>query len=161
MTWHDPCVRTHRGTAWRARWFGLRRGLGLSAPKLPAPRLAGPYPPGPAPRAAARDRRRLSGIERALTTGTPALASMFTMFNQLTEGEAPAGVERVPPPGWPRSRALHLAVLLTLAAIAALCVTLSTQLHSAAHSCPAAAVAGTTISAPVHGLTCHAYATSK
>jgi hypothetical protein len=155
MTMHDPFARMSR----RTRWFSLRRGLGLPDSKLPRLKLSRPYRPGPGLRASARDRRRLSRIERALTADMPALASMFTMFNRLTVGEQPAGVEWVPSPAWRRPRAVHLAVLLALAAIAALCLTLSTQLHSAARSCSGAA--GMTTSAPVRSPTCHAYATTK
>lgn len=155
MTMQDPFARMSR----RTRWFSLRRGLGLPDSKLPRLELSRPNQGGPGLRASARDRRRLSRIERALTADMPALASMFTMFNRLTAGEQPPGVERVPPPAWRRPRAVHLAVLLALAAIAALCLTLSTQLHSAARSCSGAA--GMTTSAPVRSPTCHAYATTK
>jgi hypothetical protein len=155
MTMQGPFARMSR----RTRWFSLRRGLGLPDSKLPRLKLSRPYQPGPGLRASARDRRRLSRIERALTADMPALASMFTMFNRLTAGEQPPGVEWVPSPAWRRPRAVHLAVLLALAAIAALCLTLSTQLHSAARSCTSAA--GITTSAPVRSPTCHAYATTK
>jgi hypothetical protein len=155
MTMHGPFARLSR----RTRWFSLRRGLGLPDSKPPRLRLPRPYQRGPGPRASASDRRRLSRIERALTADMPVLASMFTMFNRLTAGEQPAGVEWVPPPAWRRPRAVHLAVLLALAAIAALCLTLSTQLHSAARSCSGAA--RMTTSAPVRSPTCHAYATTK
>jgi hypothetical protein len=155
MTTQDPFARMGR----RTRWFSLRRGLGLPNSKLPRLKLSRPYQPRPGLRASARERRRLARIERALTADMPVLASMFTMFNRLTAEERPAGVERVPPPAWPRPRAVHLAVLLALAAIAALCLTLSIQLHSAARSCSGAA--GMTTSAPVRSPTCHAYATTK
>jgi hypothetical protein len=149
----------------RARWFGLRPWLGLPAQNLPAQNLPGrklsrSFQGGSGPLGSARERRRLSGIERALAADTPALASMFTMFSRLTEGERPAGLERVPPRAWPGPRAVHLAILLALAAVAALCLTLSTQLHSAARSCTGTAAA-TSTSAPVRSVTCHAYATTK
>jgi DUF3040 family protein len=154
MTMQDPFARMSR----RTRWFSLRRGLGLPGSGLARLKLSRPYRPGPGLRASARERRRLARIERALTADMPVLASMFTMFNRLTAGEQPASVEWVPSPAR-RPRGVHLAVLLALAAIAALCLTLSTQLHSAARSCSGAA--RMTTSAPVRSPTCHAYATTK
>jgi hypothetical protein len=142
MTMQDPFARMSR----RTRWFSLRRGLGLPGSGLARLKLSRPYRPGPGLRASARERRRLARIERALTADMPVLASMFTMFNRLTAGEQPASVEWVPSPAR-RPRGVHLAVLLALAAIAALCLTLSTQLHSAARSCSGAA--RMTTSAPV------------
>jgi hypothetical protein len=156
MTLHDPFARMRR----RARWFGFRPWLGLPAQELPGRKLSRSFQGGPGLRASARERRRLSGIERALAADTPVLASMFTMFSRLTEGEQPAGLERVPSRAWPGPRAVHLAILLALAAVAALCLTLSTQLHSAARSCTGAAT-GTGTSAPVRSASCHAYATTK
>ena len=154
MTMQDPFARM----SGRTRWFSLRRGLGLPDSGLARLKLSRPYRPGPGLRASARERRRLARIERALTADMPVLASMFTMFNRLTAGEQPASVEWVPSPAR-RPRGVHLAVLLALAAIAALCLTLSTQLHSAARSCSGAA--RMTTSAPVRSPTCHAYATTK
>lgn len=86
-----------------------------------------------------RGRRRLAAIERDLTADEPVLAAKFAVFGQLGDGEPPAGAERVPPPAW--SRSVRLAVLFILAAIVALCVTLSIQLNSVTRPCPAAAAA--------------------
>jgi len=188
MSLHD--LFTHGGRA-RARRFRLRlarRELGLPGPP-------GRWPGGA--RSAARGRRRLAAIDRALATETPRLASMFAMFNDLAAGE-PVGAERLSSRAWsrswPRPRPTHVAILATLAAIATLCVVLSTHVHSvrpclvsaaaspgasppassppalsvlssaAPPSVPAAAgrasgVPGAAAFAPVHGLTCQAYAT--
>lgn len=113
-------------------------------------------------------RRRLAAIERALTADAPALSAKFAVFNQLTDGERPTGAERVPAPSLPRLRAVQLATLLVLAAIIAVCVTLSTQLRPAGSSCQASAAAaaaataaGTSAPVPVHAVGCHAYPATK
>ena len=145
MTLHDPSVGMSSGWDWRLRWPRTRRGLGRFRPKPAGPgaRVRGPY------------RRKLAAIERALVADTPALSLKFALFNHLTSGERPVGVEQVPASAWPR--AVHLAVLLALAAIATMCLILSAQSHSAVRPCTATAAA----SVPVHGQGCHAYADTK
>ena len=59
---------------------------------------------------------------------------MFAMFNQLAGGE-PVGAERLPWRTWPRPRLAQVAFLATLAAIVALCVVLSTQVHAVMRPC--------------------------
>ena len=108
-------------------------------------------------------RRRLAAIERDLTTNAPALSSKFAVFNHLTRGERPVGVEQVSLPARPRLRIVYLAALLgALAAMVALCVTLTTQLRPTARTCQVAA-AGTVAAAAgsaralVRGAPCPAY----
>jgi hypothetical protein len=136
----------------------------------------------------ARGQRRLAVMGRALATETPRLASMFAMFNELAGGE-PVSAERLPRRTWPRPGLAQAAFLATLAAIVALSVVLSTQVHSVMRPClasaspsssaspsaplsavspvspPAAPVAGRATGAafgPVRNLNCQAYAaTSK
>jgi hypothetical protein len=79
-------------------------------------------------------RRRLAALERSLAADAPALSSKFAMFNDLTRGERAVGVEQVSVRAWPRPRPV-VAILLALAAIATLCVTLSTQIHTAVRPC--------------------------
>ncbi len=168
MSLHDLFTRAGRDRA--RRRFRLRlagRGPGRRRPANPA-------------RLTARSRRRLAAIDRALTVETPRLAAMFAMFNQLTAQEAPAGTERLPPYRWPRPRPAHVAVFATLAAIAALCVALSTQVHtvirpcltwssatgSASSTAPSASPSTTrptrpAVFGPVRTLTCQAYATTN
>jgi Protein of unknown function (DUF3040) len=163
MTMHDPSARTSRGVSRRVRWFGLRHGLGMSGrtPPYPAPPIMARSQPGSGVRG--RYPRRLAAIERALVADTPELSSKFVLFNRLTAGEPPAGVEQVPRAARSRPRSAYLAVLLALAAITALCVTLSLQMRPAARPCvvTAAAPASAGAHAPVHGGDCHAYATNK
>jgi len=85
-------------------------------------------------RARRRFRRRLAAIDRALAKETPRLASMFAMFNQLA-AEEPVGTERLPSRAWPRPGLAQFAFLATLAAIVALSVVLSTQVHSVMRPC--------------------------
>jgi hypothetical protein len=92
-------------------------------------------------------RRRLAAIDRALATETPRLASMFAMFNELA-AEEPVGAERLPSRAWPRLRLAHVAVLATLAAIVALCVTLSTQVHAVMRPCRVSAATSSGASPP-------------
>ena len=75
---------------------------------------------------------------RALARETPRLASMFAMFNELAGGE-PVGAERLPSRTWPRPRLAQVAFLATLAAIVALSVVLSTQVHGVMRPCLASA----------------------
>lgn len=163
MTLGDPPARTSRGVARRVRWFGLRHGLGLfgPTPSYPTPPIMARSGPGSGVRGSYR--RRLAAIERALVADTPELSSKFVLFNRLTVGEPPAGVEQVPPAARSRPRPAYLALLLALAAITALCVTLSVQLRPAARPCIVTAAAPTSVGAhaPVRGGDCHAYATNK
>jgi ferric-dicitrate binding protein FerR (iron transport regulator) len=114
-----------------------------------------------------RYRRQLSRIERNLAEDAPALKSMFAMFNQLSAGERPVTVERVPARAWSspewRRPPAFVAVLLALAAIVALCLTLSTKVHTVVRPCAATAATAATAVAPpagaqVRGLNCPAYA---
>jgi hypothetical protein len=131
--------RVRRGGAGRLR----RGGKGRRAPNAP---VRGPY------------RRQLAAMERTLIADAPALASKFSVFNQLTDGERPVGAELVPGPRWPRLRAAHLAVLLILTTVVAVFLTLSAQIRAPARSCPAA---GASAYVPVRGLPCRAYSTAK
>ena len=151
MTLHDPSVGMSSGWDWRIRWPRTRRGLGRFRPKPAGPgaRVRGPY------------RRKLAAIERALVADTPALSLKFALFNHLTSGERPVGVEQVSAAAWPRPRPVHLAVLLALAAIVTMSLIISAHFHPAVRPCAANAAAGTTVSAPVHGLGCHAYANTR
>jgi hypothetical protein len=128
------------GWDWRIRWPRTGRGLGLVRPKPAGPgaRVRGPY------------RRKLAAIERALVADTPALSLKFALFNHLTNGERPVGVEQVSASAWPRPRLAQLAVLLALAAIVTMCIALSAHFHPAVRPCAATAAA----SAPVHGQGC-------
>ena len=148
MTMHDPFVGMGYGWGWRVRWPGARRGPGGQRP--------GPGEPVRAPY-----RRKLAQIERTLMADTPALSSKFALFNHLTRGERPVGVEQLPSRGRRRPRAAHVAVLLALAAIVTMCVALSAQVRTAVRTCQPAAVTGTSPHAPARGLNCNAYANTK
>ena len=102
-------------------------------------------------------RRRLAALERSLAADAPALSSKFAMFNDLTRGDREVGVEPVSVRAWPRPRPV-VAILLALAAIVTLCVTLSTQIHTAVRPC-AANTAGATYTPPrgASDVNCHAY----
>jgi len=139
MTMHDPLVGIGYGWSWRVRWPGARRGRGARRPWPGAPVRA--------------PRRALAKIERDLMADTPALSAKFAMFNQLSNGEPPVGVEQLPGPALRRPSAMYLAVLLALAAIVTMCVTLSTHVRTAVRPCQ-----GTATSAPARGLSCNAYA---
>lgn len=119
--------------------------------------------PGPGALVRVPYRRRLAAIERELTANAPALSSKFAVFNHLTDGERPVGAEQVSSHGRPRLRILYLAALLgALAALVALCVTLTTQLRPTARPCQVSA-AGTVATAAgsthtlVRGVPCPAY----
>jgi hypothetical protein len=146
MTMHDPFVGMGYGWGWRVRWPGARRGPGGQGPGGP---VRAPY------------RRKLAQIERTLIADTPALSSKFALFNHLTRGERPVGVEQLPSRGRRRPRAAHVAVLLALAAIVTMCVALSAQVRTAVRTCQPAAVTGTSPHAPTRGLNCNAYANTK
>ena len=146
MTMHDPFVGMGYGRGWRARWPRTRYRPG-GQPRGPGGRVRAPY------------RRKLAKIERSLTADTPALSSKFALFNHLTRGERPVGVERLPSPA--RPRAAYVAVLLALAAIVTMCLALSAQVRTAVRTCQPAAVTGTSPHAPTRGLNCNAYANTK
>jgi hypothetical protein len=173
MSLHDLFTQTGRDRARRLRLRLARRRLGL-----PGLRRRGPGAPV---RLTARGRRQLAAIDRALAAELPRLASMFAMFNQLAAQEEPASSERLPSRRWPRPRLGHVALFAALAAIAALCVALSTQVHTVLRPCPTWPPATSTASpsaspsaspfsvqaigpavlAPVRGLNCQAYATTN
>jgi hypothetical protein len=147
MTLHDPSVGMSYGWDWHFRWSWARRGLGpfRRKPRGPGARVRVPY------------RRRLAALERGLAADAPALKSKFAMFNDLTRGERAVGVEQISVRAWPRPRPV-VAILLALAAIATLCVTLSTQIHTAVRPCSANAAGATyTPVRGVGGVNCHAY----
>jgi hypothetical protein len=169
MSVDDIFARSSRDGVWHVRSRLIRRGLGLPGP--------GRRGPGGRGRLTARARRRLTAIDRALAVETPRLASMFGMFNQLAAAE-PVGAERLPARAWPRPRLAQVAFLATLAAIVALCVVLSTQVHSVMRTClssasssaspaaspatsPAAGVSGPSAFSPARSLSCQAYATTN
>lgn len=85
--------------------------------------------------------RTLAAIDRALTVETPRLASMFAVFNELAAGE-PVGAERLPARA--RARPAQVVFFAALAAIVALCVALSTQLHSMMRPCVASVASAAT-----------------
>jgi hypothetical protein len=93
---------------------------------------------------------------------TPTLSTRFALFNHLTRGERPLGLEQIPGPARLRLRRAHLAVLLALAAVAALCFTLTTSVRTSVTPCRGGVAAGAAVSMPpVRGLTCPAYANPK
>jgi hypothetical protein len=132
------------GWDWHIRWRRTRRGLARFRPK----------PAGPGARVRGPSRRKLAAIERALVADMPALSTKFALFNHLTNGERPVGVERLSASAWPRPRPAHLAVLLALVALVTMCITLSAQFHPAVRPCAAA-------SAWAHGRGCPAYSTTR
>jgi hypothetical protein len=146
MTLHDPSVGMSYGWDWHFRWSRVQRGLGRfrRKPRGPGARVRVPY------------RRRLAAIERSLAADAPALSSKFAMFNHLTRGERAVGVERVSAQAWRRPRPA-VAILLALAALVTLCVTLSTQIHTAVRPCSASAATY----GPMRGVNCHAYSDTK
>ena len=148
MTMHDPFVGMGYGWGWRVRWPGARHRPGGQRPGPGGP-VRAPY------------RRKLAQIERTLMADTPALSSKFALFNHLTRGERPVGVEQLPSRGRRRPRAAHVAVLLALAAIVTMCVALSAQVRTAVRTCQPAAVTGTSPHALTRGLNCNAYANTK
>lgn len=141
MSLHDRFTQAGRGRARRRLRLRLaRRGPGL--PGLPGLRRRGP---GCSARATARRRRRLAAIDRELARETPRLASMFAMFNQLA-AEEPVDAERLPSRAWPRPGLAQFAFFATLAAIVALSVVLSTQVHSMMRPCLTSASASSSVS---------------
>ena len=138
MSLHDRFTQAGRDRARRRFRLRLtRRGLG---------------PPGLSRRGArdglrmsARGRRRLTAMDRALARETPQLAAMFALFNKLA-GQEPVRAERLPPRAWPRPGLAQVAFLATLAAIVALCLVLTTQVHSVIRPCLAFASRSTSAS---------------
>jgi hypothetical protein len=145
---HDPFVGMGYGWSWRVRWPGTRHRPG-SQPTGPGRPVRAPY------------RRELARIERTLMADTPALSSKFALFNHLTRGERPVGVEQLPSPARRRPRAAYVAVLLALAAIVTMCVALSAQVRTTVRPCPPAAATGASAHALTREASCGAYANTK
>ena len=102
MSLHDPSAGMSYRWDWHIRWPRIRHGLGQLRPK------------GSRPGARVRVRhRKLAAIERALVADAPALSAKFALFNHVTRGERPVGLEQVSAPSWPRPQPA-LAVLLAL-----------------------------------------------
>jgi len=124
--------------------------------------LLGPKRAGPARRVhvSVRRRRQLALMNRALAADAPQLASMFAMFNELTKGERSVGVECLGARAWSRPTSVHIALLATLAAIVALCIALTSQIHTAVRPCLVSATSGPAY-APVRDFNCQAYPASN
>jgi hypothetical protein len=156
MTLQDPSAREGRETPRRSslREFFRRR---------PRRRPGRAEPPSPSARARSRDRRRLAAIDRRLVTETPQLASMFTMFNTLNAEEGATGAERLPVLPRRRPRTAYVAIVLGLAAVAALCFALTTQVQAVVRPClPSMPAAASPLLLPAMGTTgCAAYATNS
>lgn len=86
-----------------------------------------------------RYQRELALIEGKLEASEPGLASMYAMFNQLTEGERPARTEPAGSPAWRRRLGMAAAVAVALAVLAGLA--LGAMLSSAQQSCGARSAA--------------------
>ena len=149
MTLHDPSARL--GYEKKTRRFRLPGLLWLRRQRGDAA--------GPGALVRVRDRRKLAAIDRRLAADAPALASMFAMFNGLAKAEGSVGAERLSPRAWPRPRGVHVALLLTLAAVTALFVALGTHIHPAMRPCPTAPAVASAVTQPVHATSCSAYAT--
>jgi hypothetical protein len=156
MTLQNPSTGLGQDRGRRWRLLNLLRRLRTAQARVPY---------GPAGPAGSRDRRHLAALDRRLAAEAPALASMYGMFNRLTKDEGPSGWEAltVAPPRRARPHPAQLAVLMVLAAVAALCVTLSTQLHpGGVPGCNPAVSAAAVAAAPsVHSAACASYATNK
>ena len=148
MTMHDPFVGMGYGWSWRVRWPGTRHRPG-GRPRGPGGPVRAPY------------RRKLARIERTLMADTPALCAKFALFNHLTRGERPVGVEQLPSRGRRRPRAAYVAVLLALAAIAAMCVALSAQVRTTVRPCQPATATGASAHALTRAASCDAYANTN
>ena len=165
MSLDDLFARSGRYRRRRVRLRLARRGRGL--PGLVRQGQGVRRGPGGRVRVPGRSARRLAAIDRALAAETPRLASMFAMFNELCAEEEPVGAERLPPRGRSLASLAPVAFLATLAAIVALCIALSTQVHTVMRPCLISASAGPAdvtaaapaASAPVRDLNCQAYAT--
>jgi hypothetical protein len=94
-------------------------------------------------------------MEAALTAQTPGLAALYETFSLLhgdpqLSADPPDGAEPLPVPFWRRPRFGGVATLLVLAAVVALCATISIELRPQAPSCRAGAsapAAATTVAA--------------
>jgi hypothetical protein len=91
-------------------------------------------------------------MEAALTAQTPELASLYETFSLLHgDGQPPAdppdGAEPLPVPFWRRPRFAGVATLAVVAAVIALCATLSVELRPPAPPCLASASATATATA--------------
>jgi hypothetical protein len=192
MTLQDPFAHPGRDHSQRARWRRTWDGVRLRVRLRPAQRWRAHRRQaedllGSTSRMRLRARRRLAAMEAALSRDTPQLAAMFNLFTQLTTGEQVQGAEQMPAPPKPRIESAHVAVLMTLAAIAALCLALSTQIHPVARQCTSSPATSATVSsttsatgqtpapgqsamgaqaadaasAMVRGLDCAAYPTNK
>src|ERR1700679_1078326 len=113
MTLQNPPTGLGQDRGRRWRLLNLLRRLRTAQARVPY---------GPAGPAGSRDRRHLAALDRRLAAEAPALASMYGMFNRLTEDEGPSGWEAltVAPPRRARPHPAQLAVLMVLAAVAAL-----------------------------------------
>jgi hypothetical protein len=110
-------------------------------------------------------------MEAALTAQTPGLVSLYETFNELHGDERPLAdpPEGAEPPRrrfWHRPRFAGFATLAVLAAVVALCATLSVELRPPTPSCLAGApaaqgAASAAAAAQVRALDCDAYPTSK
>jgi hypothetical protein len=87
---------------------------------------------------------------------------MFTMFNTLNADEGTTGREQLPPLPRRRPKPAYLAVVLALAAVAALCFALTTQVQAVVRPClTSSAVAHSPLSPTAGSATCGAYATNS
>jgi hypothetical protein len=148
MTLQDPFAHPARGQAQRARWRRSWDGLRARVSPPDGRQWRGRRDTdllGSMPRMRPRGRRRLAAMESALTRDTPQLASMFTLFNQLTKDDQPRGPERVLAPAKRPLHSAHVAVLVTLAAVTALCFGLSTQIRPVPRQCATAATTAATV----------------
>ncbi len=92
-------------------------------------------------------------MEAALTAQTPGLASLYETFSLLhgdgrPSADPPDGAEPLPVPFWRRPRFARAATLAVLAAVVALCATLSIELRPSAPPCLASASASATATTP-------------
>jgi hypothetical protein len=158
MTIHDPFAGESHETTRRSF---LLRGFPRRRPRRLSPGAAVAVPSGPSIRAHRRDQRRLAAIDRRLVSDTPQLASLFVMFNRLNPGVVAGGVEQLPPPRRPRFRAAYLIVLVGLAAVAALCFALTTQVQAVTRSCAGVSVSSSAPTVPVSSAVCSTYGTNN
>jgi Protein of unknown function (DUF3040) len=162
MTLHDPFAGESHEAPRRSplRGFFTRRPRPARRSRPAGSAAAGT--PSPSARARNRDRRRLAAIDRRLVAETPQLASMFTMFNTLNAEEGATGTEQLPPLPRRRPKPAYLAVLLALAAVAALCFALTSQVQAVVRPClTSSAVAASPLSPTVGTASCAAYATNS
>jgi hypothetical protein len=111
-------------------------------------------------------------MEAALTAQTPELASLYETFSELHgDGRPPAdppeGAEPRPVPFWRRPRFAGAATLAVIAAVVALCATLSVELRPpappclAAASAPATATAASAAAAQMRAMDCGEYPANR